>query len=108
MVAYAIELVEEDGQGAREGTSCGGSATARLERALKLRASRTAQTPTPIAARIPASLLATALGCSAADLFENQTPTPQLTLTLVPTFTSTPERPQEVIIITPPFQERPG
>jgi hypothetical protein len=54
------------------------------------------------------------LGCSAADLVQREreraTPPPTATqVVLVPTFTSTPmPEPQNVIIVTPPSDDRPG
>jgi hypothetical protein len=53
-------------------------------------------------------MLATTLGCSAADFLERPAPTPAPTRTLAPTFTPTPPSLQGVIIVTPPVAGTPG
>lgn len=56
-----------------------------------------------------AVMLILALGCSAADLFEERpAPTPIPTRVLAPTFTPTPEDLAGVIIVTPPVGGTPG
>jgi hypothetical protein len=48
------------------------------------------------------------LGCTVADFFEQEAPTPVPTRTLFPTFTPTPESLGGVIIVTPPLMGTPG
>lgn len=53
-------------------------------------------------------MLGVTLGCSAADFFEREAPTPAPTRTLFPTFTPTPESLGGIIIVTPPLMGTPG
>jgi len=53
-------------------------------------------------------MVITALGCSASDLLTRSEPTPIPTRILAPTFTSTPEELQGIVIVTPPVDGTPG
>ena len=66
---------------------------------------RSGRLPAILAAAMLAFIL---LGCSINDLFSQQDPTPEPTRALAPTFTSTPNSVQALIVITPPQQGTPG
>lgn len=53
-------------------------------------------------------MVALTLGCTVANFFEREAPTPVPTRTLFPTFTPTPESLGGIIIVTPPLMGTPG
>jgi hypothetical protein len=53
-------------------------------------------------------MIGVTLGCTVADLFEREAPTPAPTRTLFPTFTPTPESLGGIIVVTPPLMGTPG